>query len=105
LRNWSYRNVAMVDEAPMGPPLVVTQTRSNNCRAPMIDRKSETRSVGPSRGSVMYRNDCHDDAPWIDAASCTSRGSCCSPARMITMWKPKYFHEMMKKRLYRTSSG
>ena len=36
------------------------------------------------------------------AARC---GICCSPASMITMWKPKYFHEMMKNRLYSTSSG
>jgi len=36
----------------IGPPRVVTHTRSNSWSEPMIDRKTETRIVGPRRGSV-----------------------------------------------------
>ena len=39
-------------EALTGPPAVMTQTMSNSWSAPMIDRKTETRIVGPSSGSV-----------------------------------------------------
>ena len=39
-------------EAPTGPPPVITQTRSNSCSEPMIDRNAEIRIVGPSSGSV-----------------------------------------------------
>ena len=38
-----------------GPPPVITHTRSNSCSAPMIDRKTEIRIVGPSSGSVTWR--------------------------------------------------
>ena len=43
---------AIVVVAVSGPPPVMTQTRSNSCRAPMTDRKIDTRSVGPINGSV-----------------------------------------------------
>ena len=39
-------------EALSGPPPVITQTMSNSWSAPMIDRKTETRIVGPSSGRV-----------------------------------------------------
>ena len=42
-----------VFEAFTGPPRVVTQTRSNSWSEPMIERNTETRIVGPSRGRVM----------------------------------------------------
>ena len=35
----------------------------------------------------------------------SSLGICWSPASISTMWKPKYFHEMTKNRLYSTTSG
>ena len=44
--------MAIVLEALMGPPPVITQTMSNSWSAPIIDRKTETRIVGPSSGSV-----------------------------------------------------
>ena len=47
----------------------------------MIERKDEIRIVGPSSGSVTWRNTCHLVAPSISAASSSSRGICCSPAR------------------------
>ena len=43
---------AIVLEASTGPPPVITQTRSKSWIAPMIDRKTEMRIVGPSSGSV-----------------------------------------------------
>ena len=42
----------------IGPPRVVTQTRSKSCSAPMIDKKTDTRMVGASSGSVTWRNVC-----------------------------------------------
>ena len=45
--------MAIVFEALSGPPAVITQTMSNSCSEPIIDRKMDTRKVGPMRGSVM----------------------------------------------------
>ena len=61
----------------------------------MIDRKTETRMVGPSSGRVTYRNACRRSAPSIRAASLSSLGMPWSPASIRIMWKPKYFHEMI----------
>ena len=47
--------VAIVEDAPAGPPSVMIQTRSNSCSDPMTDRKIQIRIVGPSSGSVTYR--------------------------------------------------
>ena len=44
--------VAIVLEAFTGPPPVITQTMSKSWSAPMIERKTDTRIVGPSSGSV-----------------------------------------------------
>ena len=52
-------------EALTGPAAVVTQTMSNSWSAPIIDRKTETRIVGPSSGRVMYRIACQRVAPSI----------------------------------------
>ena len=71
----------------------------------MMDRKTETRMVGPSSGSVTKRMVWFLLAPSTSAASSTSRGMFCSPASMITMWKPKYFHEMITNSVYMTTSG
>ncbi len=35
------------------------QTRSKTCSEPMIDRKIQIRTVGPSSGSVIRRVVCH----------------------------------------------
>jgi hypothetical protein len=61
--------IAIVLEAFTGPPPVITQTMSKSCSAPMIDRKIETRIVGPSSGSVMYRKAVRRLAPSMYAAS------------------------------------
>ena len=95
---------AIVVEAFSGPPPVITQTMSNSCRAPMTERKIDTRSVGPSSGSVMYRNACQRPAPSISAASSISLGMPCSPASSRIMWNPKYFQEMITKSVIITMS-
>ena len=87
--------VAIVFDALTGPPRVVTQIRSNTWRAPIIDRKTETRIVGPRSGRVIRRIACQRLAPSIAAASSSSRGMPWRPASRMIMWNPKYFHEMM----------
>ena len=73
--------VAIVDDAPAGPPSVMIQTMSKSWIEPMIARKAEIRIVGPSSGSVTNRSVSQLDAPSIAAASCSSRGTPWSPAR------------------------
>ncbi len=85
-----------MDDAPTGPPLVVTHTRSNTCSAPMTDKNTDTRTVGPSSGSVTWRNTSQLVAPSMDAASFSSFGTCCKPASIRIMWIPKYFHDSTK---------
>ena len=45
--------VAIVDDAPAGPPRVMIQTRSKSWIDPMIARNAQMRIVDPSSGSVM----------------------------------------------------
>ena len=45
--------VAIVEDAPAGPPSVMIQTRSKSWIDPMIARNAQMRIVGPSSGSVM----------------------------------------------------
>ena len=47
----------------------------------MTERKIQIRIVGPSSGSVTKRSDSQLDAPSIAAASCSSSGTPCRPAR------------------------
>ena len=77
--------IAIVFDALSGPPPVMTQIMSNSWRAPMIERKIETRIVGPSRGNVTCRNACRLSAPSIRAASSSSLGMPCSPASIRIM--------------------
>ena len=50
---WSTMYVAIVEEAPAGPPSVMIQTRSKSWIEPMIARNAQIRIVGPSIGMVM----------------------------------------------------
>ena len=86
----------MVSEAWTGPPPVSTQTMSKSWIVPMTDRNMLIRMVGPSSGSVTCRNACQALAPSVAAASVSSCGMLCRPARKRIMWKPKYFQEMTK---------
>ena len=47
--------VAIVDDAPAGPPSVMIQTMSKSWIEPMTARKAQIRIVGPSSGSVTKR--------------------------------------------------
>ena len=77
----------------------MTQIMSNSWSAPIIDRNTDTRRVGPSSGSEMWRKACQRPAPSIRAASSSSCGMPWSPASRMIMWNPKYFHEMMTNRV------
>lgn len=94
--------IASVSEAWSGPPVVITQTRSKSWTEKMTDRNTLIRMVGASSGSVMWRNRCQVPAPSMRAASCSSAGMPCRPARYSIMWKPKYFHVMTRKSVGRT---
>ena len=59
--------------------------------APIIDRNPQVRMVGPSSGTVIRRWTCHHDAPSIWAASISSSGTPCSPARKSSTARPRYF--------------
>src|SRR5258705_4347002 len=71
----------MVADELAGPPPVTIHTTSNSCIEPIIDRKIQIRIVGPSSGIVILRWACHQLAPSIAAASCSSSGTFCRPAR------------------------
>ena len=77
----------------------MTQTRSKSCSEPMIDKKIQIRIVGPISGSVMRRVNCHPEAPSILAASMSSFGMPCRPARKMITAKPMYFQVITKKRV------
>ena len=44
--------VAIVEDAPAGPPSVMIQTRSKSWIEPITERNTQMRIVGPSSGSV-----------------------------------------------------
>ena len=71
----------MVSEEWIGPPPVSTQTMSNSWMVPMTDRNTLIRIVGPSSGRVTCRNACQALAPSVTAASVSSLGMPCRPAR------------------------
>src|SRR5687768_504080 len=97
--------MAIVSDEWMGPPSVSTQTRSNSWMAPMMDRKALMRIVGPSSGSVTWRKTFQPVAPSSWAASISSLGMPCRPARYRIMWKPKYFQVMTMNTEYMTLEG
>ena len=70
----SIKYVAMVVDAPAGPPPVMIHGRSKSCNEPIIDKKIQMRIVGPSNGSVTIRVVCHGVAPSSAAASRNSPG-------------------------------
>src|SRR5258708_26154565 len=83
--------VGVIVEMP-GPPLVVSQTRSNSRIAPSTVSVSTTAS-GPRRpGSVTVKNSRTGPAPSTRAASYSSAGMPCMPARNSTMHSPNAAH-------------
>ena len=82
---------AIVSVLPSGPPWSVKlmfTTWSKSCSVAIVEITSEKTITGFRSGNVTYQKRCQALAPSISAASCTSRGTPCRPARKITTWKP-----------------
>ena len=71
---------------PASPCTVVMMTAGvKTCSEPITAVTVMKTMVGLSSGKVMCQKLCHRFAPSILAASCSSRGMPCKPARKITM--------------------
>src|SRR4051794_7701533 len=75
-----------------GPPLVMMYIWSKTFSDAMTWSTATRVVVRPSRGIVMRRICCHGPAPSIAAASYSSRGISCRPARYNTKLKPSVHH-------------
>src|SRR5256885_17212103 len=72
-----------------------TQSTSNTCSEPIIDRNIQMRIVDPSIGIVTCRWLCHQLAPSIAAASMSSSGMFARPARERMMANRVYVQVRM----------
>src|SRR5215471_12082629 len=79
-----------------GPPSVMMSAWSNTWNEPITDVTITKNMAGDSIGSVMRVNRCHGPAPSTVAASYSCPGIACSPARKMTIPKPKPFHTLIR---------
>src|ERR687886_2572813 len=78
-----------------GPPLVMMYIWSKTFSDAMTWSTATRVVVRPSNGIVMRRICCHGPAPSIAAASYSSRGISCRPARYSTKLKPSVHHTVV----------
>src|SRR5258708_2328869 len=92
--NWVNARLVMYQKitrlAPPGPPdgLVATATLSHTWNEPTPDVTSTNAVTGRRSGKVMSLNEAHSFAPSILAASYSSLGMACNPAKNRRVTNP-----------------